>query len=221
MRTRFILQHCAHLMNPSIVILQTAVVQIGEDTLEVMGGVEDKRYWVNGIPGEQKLEVSGMLPFTIGGNAVRFRFLDNRSFQIKIFLHDEQNIVLKAVKDFMRVDIENPQSDSFMNSAGLMGSFEVGGMLARDGKTEINNPNDFGIEWQVRADEPMLFHKVDGVQHPETCEMPSPVKESRRLEDSLSREQAQVACASVDKDDMEACVSDVMATNDVDMAGAF
>ncbi|CAB9524339.1 expressed unknown protein [Seminavis robusta] len=79
------------------------VVQIGDDTLEVMGGMEPKQHWVNGKAGD-KLDESKLMSFTIGGYPVRFRQLTDKSFQFKIFLPNDQNIVLKAVKDFMRVD---------------------------------------------------------------------------------------------------------------------
>lgn len=201
--------------------VDSAVVQIGDDTLEVMGGVENKRYFVNGQPGE-KLDEGGMMPFTIGGYHVRYRHLNDKQFQFKIFLGSDQNIVLKAVKDFMRVDVGNPTVESFGTSVGLMGSFEGDEMLARDGVTVLNHPDEFGKEWQVLHSEPVLFHNVEGTQHPVTCAMPIAVEDDRRrLEGSISREQAEIACTKVFPDEMKDCVYDVMATNDVDMAGAF
>lgn len=201
--------------------VESAVVQIGDDTLEVMGGMENKRYFVNGKPGE-KLGSSKLLPFTIGGYPVRYRGLNTHQFQFKIFLGDDQNIVFKAVKDFMRVDVENPTVESFGTSVGLMGSFEGDEMLGRDSVTVLHDPNQFGLEWQVQDTEPMLFHDVDGVQHPQACEMPQARQDQRRrLEGSMSREQAEIACANVGPDFVEDCVNDVMATNDIDVAGAF
>ena len=157
---------------------------------------------------------------TIGGYPVRYRGLNQHQFQFKIFLENDQNIVLKAVKDFMRVDVENPTQEYFGDSVGLMGSFDGDRMLARDG-SDMTDVDAFGQEWQVRVTEPMLFHDIQGVQHPEMCAMPAIERESRRLEGSISREQAEVACAHVAKDSMEDCVADAMATNDVEMAGAF
>ena len=201
--------------------VDSAVVQIGEDTLEVMGGVAAKRFFVNGERGTP-LHVNGMMPFTIGGHAVRYRNLGPNMFQFKIFLPNNQTVVLKAVKDFMRVDIEQPSLEDFASSVGLMGSFETGQMVGRDGATIFTDENEFGLEWQVIQDEPMLFHNVEGVQHPETCAMPTLPQDSRRLEEgAISREEAEVACSKVSTNDFEDCVSDVMATNDPDMVGAF
>lgn len=199
--------------------VESAVVQIGSDTLEVMGGVENKRYFVNGQAGP-KLDVSGNMPFTISGYLVEYRHLSDTQFQLKIFLQNGQNVVLKAVKDFMRVDVENPTAEFFGNSVGLMGS-EGGLKLARDGVTIIDDPIEFGMEWQVRDSEPMLFHNVEGVQHPEACAMPTVSEEKRRLEGSISRDMAEKACASVPASWLEDCIFDVLATNDIDMAGAY
>lgn len=203
--------------------VDSAVIQIGDDTLEVMGGVAAKRFFVNGERGEP-LRVNGMMPFTIGGYAVRYRNLGPNMFQFKIFLANDQTVVLKAVKDFMRVDIEQPSLEDFASSVGLMGSFETGQMVGRDGVTVFTDENEFGLEWQVTQDEPMLFHIVEGVQHPETCAMPNISQDSRRLlEGAITHEDAEIACSKgkVSPSDLEDCISDVMATNDPDMVGAF
>ena len=199
--------------------VDSVVVQIGQDTLEVQGGMDDRRYWHNGQRGEM-LHSSKMMPFTVGGYPVRYRGLNQHQFQFKIFLENDQNIVLKAVKDFMRVDVENPTQEYFGDSVGLMGSFDGDRMLARDG-SDMTDVNAFGQEWQVCVTEPMLFHEVQGVQHPTMCAMPTIDRESRRLAGSISREQAEIACAKVAPESMEDCIFDVMATNDVVAAAAF
>lgn len=201
--------------------VQTAVVQIGDDTLEVMGGVEKKRYWVNGEVGP-KLKDSGVQPFTIGGKDVRFRVLSQSQFQFKIFLEDDQSIVLRSVKDFMKVDIQHHTKETFGTSKGLLGTYEEGYMLARDGRSFLDDPHEFGKEWQVHADEPKLFHSLEGVQHPQTCEMPTATQFQRRLgEQLISREAATRACLHAVPEDLDDCISDVMATGDADMAGAY
>ena len=40
----------------------------------------------------------------------------------------------------------------FTNSTGLMGSFETGELLARDGVTVISDHNQMGQEWQVKEE---------------------------------------------------------------------
>jgi hypothetical protein len=201
--------------------VQSAVIQIGEDTLEVMGGYEKKQYWVNGQPGEP-VKDSRVMPFTLGGHKVRFRVRSDTQFQFKVFLEDDQQIILRSVKDFMKVDIEHHTKETFGTSRGLLGTYSEGHMMARDGVTILEDANAFGKEWQVLSTEPMLFHSVEGVQHPEVCAMPTETQFQRRLgEQLISHEAAAQACSLVDAADLEDCIKDVMATGDVDMAGAF
>ena len=74
----------------------------------------------------------------------------------------------------------------------------------------------------------MLFHTSEGtVQAPQKCAMPTNTKASlrasrRRLGEVLiSEEDAELACAKVDKDDRDSCIADILATNDKSMAGAY
>jgi len=207
--------------------VQSAVVQIGDDTLEVRGGLHSSDYWVNGVKGS-KLVQSKIQPFTIGGHRVRFRVLSDITFQYKIFLDDEktdgtaESIVLRSVKDWMKIDLVKHNEKNFGTSVGILGDYTTGEMLGRDGKTVFNDTDAYGLEWQVKKDEPMLFHNVEGPQDPEQCKMPSPATIQRRLgENTISRETAAKACAHVDPSSLKDCIFDVMATSDVDMAAVY
>ena len=57
----------------------------------------------------------------------------------------------------VRVNFRGATASFFGNSLGMMGSFEIGEMLARDGETVLDDPNAFGHEWQVLDTEPQLF----------------------------------------------------------------
>ncbi|CAB9520583.1 expressed unknown protein [Seminavis robusta] len=88
------------------------------------------------------------------------------------------------------------------------------------------DPNAFGKEWQVQSTEPMLFHNINGAQHPETCEMPdederAATKKRRLGASAVTREDAEIACARVGEESYERCIFDVLATNDVGFAGAY
>jgi hypothetical protein len=52
-------------------------------------------------------------------------------------------------------------------------------MIARDGKTVINDANAFGQEWQLRDTEPILPDR-SSPQHPNVCTMPTPCRPVRR-----------------------------------------
>jgi hypothetical protein len=115
---------------------------------------------------------------------------------------------------------------TFLGSVGLMGSYPNGKLLARNGTTVIEDVNDFGQEWQVLDSEPMLFHSVEGAQHPAKCEMPTEANASvdrrRRLgENTISDEDAARACSRVSAADRDSCIFDVLATNDLTMAGSY
>jgi hypothetical protein len=86
----------------------------------------------------------------------------------------------------------------------------------------MDNWNEYGQEWQVRGDEPSLFHDVRLPQHPGVCTLPSLKQTSqlrRRLAATSSEEklEAEKACEhwGEGKDD---CVYDVLATGDLRMA---
>lgn len=203
--------------------IESAVIRIGDDTLEVKSGVEDRRYWVNGKEGH-RFRTSRNLDFTIGGFHGRFRAISDHLIHYKLYLPDGQAIVIKSVKDMLRVDMENCNANDFKGSVGLLGTYGDGIMIGRDNHTVFDDPISFGQEWQVRSSEPRLFVEVDGPQHPQQCDMPDTTLTStarRRLSDTVSREKAKLACKSVNSDDFDNCVFDVMATGDIDMAAGY
>lgn len=158
-----------------------------------------------------------------------FRFLYKRvgdkQHKFVIFLNNQGDAIsLQTFRDWVSVNIKVNYAAHFAGTKGLMGEYPAGTKLARDGVTVMNDSDAFGKEWQVQSDEPMLFHNVQGVQSPQECVMPSLVEGSmaktRRLGESIvSRESAEIACAHAAV--LDACVFDVLATNDVDFAGAY
>lgn len=203
--------------------VQSVVAQIGDDILEVRGGLHSTDYWVNGELGPV-VKVSHVLPFTIGGHNVRFRVLNDHTFQYKIFLEGKESILLRSVKDWMKIDLQHHTKKSFGNSTGILGHYESGQMLARDKVTFFDeaDTDGFGMEWQVRDDEPMLFHNTQGPQYPEQCKMPSAVSGRRRLGERLITKQAATkACSHASAGDKHDCIFDVMASDDIDMAAMY
>jgi hypothetical protein len=191
--------------------VESAVLKLGDDTFEV--GSFGK-YFLNGI-------VNAEMPNTVGGYPVIHTTPTTKShvFEIQI---DGETITLKTFKDMVSVVLDDVDIGRFNSSLGMLGETVTGNMLARDGATVIEDPNAFADEWQIRADEPMLFHRVKGPQHPEKCRLPGPTAtKGRRLGETIATEAAIKACekyASADyKDD---CVHDVMATGDLDLAAA-
>jgi hypothetical protein len=192
--------------------ISSAALRIDQDLLEVESqGV----YYFNGVKG-------AALPAEFSG----FEFLHtqptDRQHVFEVYLGGRERIKVKTYKDFVSVLIEQGEYKHFGDSAGLMGDFRRGHMIARDGITVIKDANAFGQEWQVLDTEPSFFHTVRLPQHPQQeCMLPPPMQASqlrRRLsEPSIDQLAAKKACAhwGEGKDD---CVFDVLATADLTMA---
>jgi hypothetical protein len=196
--------------------ISTAVLRIGDETLEVMGGKNENSYWINNVFQED-------LERGISGYPISFRQVDFRQREFVVALNrNGDSITFKTYKDFVSIGIHTRNSADFGSSLGLMGTFDKGIKLGRDNSTVHKDANAFGEEWQVLADEPMLFHNVAGPQAPEKCDMPTQSVQRRRLgANHISQEDAETACGRVNANDFDACVFDVMATNDKELAGSY
>jgi cysteine-rich repeat protein len=197
--------------------ISSVALRMGADVLEVESqGV----YYLNGVAGAD-------LPSELSG----FQFLHTqptaKQHVFDIHLGGRERIKIKTYKDFVSVSFEQGQGKHFAKSAGLMGDFEMGHMVARDGKTIIDDANAFGQEWQVLDTEYSLFQTVRFPQHPSVCTMPTPVQASqlrRRLsEKSNEAELAAVKACEHWGEGKDDCVFDVLATGDLEMAvgGAY
>lgn len=194
--------------------IESAVLQIGEETLEVSSFGD---YILNGVDGAD-------LGLGISDLPIIYSHPSKHVYLFEVTVDGEEKIVLKVFKDMVSVKFENADSKRFHGSSGMMGDFETGELLARDGATIISDPNEFAAEWQVRHDEPMLFQSVSGPQHPQACELPDPTRTGRRrLGESIALEAAEKACAHWDEDTRDICVHDVIATGDLELAsgGSF
>jgi hypothetical protein len=214
--------------------IETAILRIGQHTLDIMGG-DLRRYWINGVFGSGGNDS----PSKIGSYTVDYVKKGTSPSKQRIYtvnLGKGEHIILKTYKDFVSVDLKALNDDTFADSIGLMGSYTKGHKVARDGETIMDDPIAFGQEWQVLATEPKLFHSLKGPQQPlQQCEMPAKRslkknKGKKRLDQpeveempavTISQAAAEVACCHVTREERDLCVFDVMATSDIDMAGAY
>ena len=71
----------------------------------------------------------------------------------------------------------------------------------------------------------MLFHDTSDPQFPKRCVLPEDPQGQRRrrlAESSVTYEQAEKACSNLaDELDRKECVYDIIATQDLEMAGAY
>lgn len=216
--------------------IESAVVKIGDDTLEIMGGEagEEVKYWVNGQPGDANvaedanlLAMMDNLKGKLGDHSpITYHHISAKQHRFRIDTGYGQALALETFKTWVAVNLKAVNDRQWAGSLGLMGSYPHGEMVARDGVTvfDAKDTDAFGKHWQVLSTEPMLFHTPgEGVHHPQECAMPEVTKKSsRRLgEYGIAMEAAELACAHVDPHHKDSCVYDVMASNDIEMAGAY
>ena len=182
--------------------IQDAIVKIGNDTFEVGG---HGNYFIDGV-------LSAGMPNTISGFNITHDRTSKKWHTFEIHLGTAESIVVKTFKDWVSISIDNANPGRFKGSRGMVGDHDTRLMLARDGKTALDNdPSAFASEWQVRDDEPMLFHTARYPQFPDTCIMPDAkiVEERRRrLGESISKDAAVKACANWSANTKEACIFD-------------
>jgi len=204
--------------------IQAAAIRIGDDILEVTGsgvGVNNNsnsHYWIN-------YEYSGELT-DIGGFPVTVSPRNNKYTIDLDSVYPGQRIEIKTFKEFVSVKIIGATEESFGNAVGITGNYQTGKTLGRDGATELDDFNELGLEWQVLPSDGKLFHELARrPQFPELCYLPEDPRGSRarRLAESdITEKAAEKACARlVDEFDRKGCVYDILATQDLDMIGAF
>ena len=203
--------------------IKNAAIRIGEDILEVEGGAETEatnHYWYN-LAYQEKIETLGGFPVTYH-QPVAYK----RRFEVDLSSKfPGQKIIISTYKEFVRVDFENGTEEAFGNTKGLLGDFNSGDTLARDGSTVLNDFWEYGNEWQVLPFENMLFHETSEPQFPQKCIQPEDPRGDRRrklAESTVSEAQAEAACAHLkDPLDRKDCLYDILATQDLDMVGAY
>lgn len=207
--------------------IKTAVIRIGQDVLEVEGGMDfEHPHPVYRYNFEPQGEIDGM-----GGFPLNITYIGEGSGRIYRYTIDlsskypGQVIRIETLKEFVKVDFNKPSFEAFGNAVGILGDFKTGKTLSRDRKTVINDFTDLGIEWQIKPGDDKLFHESSHPQYPEPCILPEDPRgqRRRRLGDTrISLEQAEAACSKLgDPLDVKDCIYDVLATQDLDMVGAF
>lgn len=140
-----------------------------------------------------------------------------------VVLTDHSTIKFKVIKKFLSVSVSGHEED-FGESTGLLGDYHSGEALGRDGRL-MDDFIEYGLEWQVLEGEPKLFRELGAPQRPESsCIMPIESATSRRRllrnkEDAKFYAMAADACSL--NEEFDSCMEDVLATGDLDLAGAW
>jgi len=191
--------------------ISNIAVMIGDDVLEFNNDVNN--FKINGkkVEKQRKWVTTYLSGFHVRRDpkAISLRF--DEVHKAKIDLIQRQN-------GFPAVVVDGGTSDIFKGSLGLLGDWATGKRFARDGVTEMNDPDAtaFALEWQVRDTEPMLFSEARFPQYPTTCTPPAK-QLTNRLGMSKFKKEAEEACAHW-KEDKEDCIFDVIATRDISVA---
>lgn len=206
--------------------IKRAAIRIGDDILEVEGSADMEEtepiYWFNFDYREKTTSIGGFpLKITTGYGA-------NHKHGFEIDLSSKYpgaKIMIGTMKEFVKIEFINSTEEAFGNAVGMMGEYHTGKTLARDRVTVIDDFIEYGNEWQIRPMDTMLFHDVSDPQFPKRCVLPEDPQGQRRrrlAESSVTVEQAEKACAGLaDELDRKECVYDILATQDLDMAGAY
>ncbi|KAL3932770.1 MAG: hypothetical protein SGBAC_010695 [Bacillariaceae sp.] len=206
--------------------IKNVAIRIGTDIFEIEGNAdmsEDLRYWIN-------MEFNGEVQ-TVGGFPVIFKNRKGKAMKQTILIdlsskYPGTTIEVQVWNEFVKVNFQNPTVKAFGNTVGMLGDFHSGKTVGRDGVTVLDDYMLLGEEWQVLPADNMLFHSTEEPQFPSKCiepEDPQGARRRRRLgESSVTTEQAEKACSSLtDKIDRSDCVYDILATQNLDMAGAY
>lgn len=191
--------------------ISSAVLRIGNSILEI-GSYGD--YFLDGV---SHADLTGA---SLSGYEIIHSHPDEKRHLFDIVLSPTEDVTVTTFKDIVSVSIRNPSKDRFGASIGLMGTFQDGTMVSRDGRTVLstateNDRNAFGQEWQVRQDDPKLFQVSRAPQYPlEECRLPptseasSQLRGRRLLQNNISLQDAKSACDSLRGDSKQACIYD-------------
>lgn len=199
--------------------IEKAAIRIGNDILEIEGLSDfSLSYWINYEYKGELTELGGLFPVSINSNMDRYT-IDLGS------VFPGQKIEIKTYKEFVSVKIIGATNESFGTAIGITGDYKTGNTYARDQSTILHDFNELGNEWQVLPSDGKLFHAMARPQFPEKCWLPEDPRgeRTRRLSESnITEEQAEVACSGLKGDfDRKGCIYDILATQDMDMVGAY
>jgi hypothetical protein len=195
--------------------ISAAAVRIGTDVLEAK---DDGSILINGLPLAENGTTFAGFPVikTIKGSKKKIFVYD------LILGEDDKSIQIRANLKTGMLFLD--MIGIFEDSGGLMGRAGTtrGYLLARDGEY-----NTFGEEWQVDSNEPKLFAENRAPQHPAGCLYESQHQTKahlrrRLMDDSMNAvmtiELATKACENLVGRKQDFCISDVMATGDLELA---
>ena len=98
-------------------------------------------YFVNAVG-------SAEMPNTIAGFPVSHTVPSKHVHVFEIDFGQGESILVKTFKDMVSIKINKGDSMRYGDSKGLLGSYETGAMLSKNGTVVFADPNEFAEEWQ-------------------------------------------------------------------------
>jgi von Willebrand factor type D domain len=189
-------------------LISNAALRVGNDTFEL---VNNEDYYINGVK-------NPVLPWSLAGKYVITKSLQPKRTAFKVDMLHGQSITFDSFKRMIGVKV----SASFGSIGGMNGMDGLQGVIARDGRTQLYDPNAMGDEWQVNGNEPILFHDLRVPQYPQHCKLPTTASNLRRLRKKHGNMlKAETACKDVSEGMKQFCIEDVLLTNDVSVANGY
>jgi von Willebrand factor type D domain len=199
-------------------LISNAAIKVGKDILEI---VNDNSYYLNGVKNVG-------FPLTMDGQHVvkhhEEMFTSNEEVDAKPEVMavytievDTGSIKVSNYRGMIQVDV----NAALVDTLGMMGSQHMVGMIARNKETVLTEANEMGAEWQVRDNEPMLFHEVRAPQYPQTCTLPTITGRRNLRKSDNEMKMAEAACSSVGESHRHFCIEDSLLSGDIKMAHAY
>ena len=100
--------------------IASAVIQIGQETLEITGGENGGKAWINGDLVEG---LSDGMSLTLSGFSIMVRQPTNKQTRYRIDLKDGNGVMMETYKDFVAVNVNVKGPKQFEGTLGLIGKF--------------------------------------------------------------------------------------------------
>jgi len=189
--------------------IEDIAIVIGDQVLEFNNDVTNFK-----INGKQVEPIRKTVETRFAGFMVR---RDPKAVSIRLDTDSRAKIdLIQRSNGFPAVVLDGGEDQVFFKgSLGLLGDWETGKRLARDGKTEMmdEDATAYALEWQVRDTDPQLFLTARFPQYPIQCIPPKKMM-GNRLGLSHMKKEAEKVCAGW-KEDIDDCIFDVIATRDI------
>lgn len=190
--------------------ISTAAIRIGSDKLEVH---QDGSYhWNN--------ELVQKLPPKFGTSTMTFKVVDGYLPVWEIKTPKGGVIYVQVFDTMVDVKVFHFGKEEMSDSEGLLGDYTSGFLEDRKGNWMFDT-DKFGLEWQVRDNEDMLFREAREPQYPTRCSMPDAKATERLLENAnISLEEARSLCEKAGGY-YDACVQDLRLFGNINVATAY